>query len=61
MAAAITVTVTASARCQHLVQYQTVTRNLRQHGARMTVELVDEIHAVALVNEAQCCRDALLS
>jgi hypothetical protein len=28
-AAVITVTVTASARCQHLVQYQTVTRNQR--------------------------------
>lgn len=58
----ITVTVTALARRQHVVQYQTVTRNqkaARQHRALMTVELVDDIHA--LVDEAECCRDALLS
>jgi len=39
-----------------------VTRNqkaARQHRALMTVELVDDIHA--LVDEAECCRDALLS
>ncbi len=63
--AVITVTVTTSARCQQFVQYQTVTRNqkaARQHRALMTFEwLVDEIHAVALVDEAQCCRDVLLS
>ena len=40
----------------------TVTRNqkaARQHRALITVELVDDIHA--LVDEAECCRDALLS